>query len=156
MDPQQFARIVNPKSPEEEGAIEQFFSLDKDELMRQIDILPVGSSITSQREVRTQQIMQAQQILMQMQQLGQVNQPPFNVNMLEVAKMSLEDLDIKNINDILQEMPPQPPAQPAAQGQPPQGQPQPGGAPPPPQGGAPPQPPQMMAGAQAAGGGFPF
>jgi hypothetical protein len=161
MDPQQFARIVNPKTPEEEGAIEQFFSLDKDELMKQVDIVPVGSSITSQREVRTQQIMQAQQLLMQMQQMGQVNQPPFTVNMLEVAKMSLDDLDIKNVNDILIEMPPQPPPQPEQQ---PQGQPQPGlegGGPPPPQGLPPqgPPTPEMLTGAQAmggGGGGFPF
>jgi hypothetical protein len=159
MDPQQFARIVNPKTPEEEGAIEQFFSLDKDELMKQVDIVPVGSSITSQREVRTQQIMQAQQLLMQMQQMGQVNQPPFTVNMLEVAKMSLDDLDIKNVNDILVEMPP-PPPQPEQQ---PQGQPQPGlegGGPPPPQGLPPqgPPTPEMLTGAQAmgGGGGFPF
>ena len=152
MDPQQFARIVNPKTPEEEGAIKQFFSLDKEELMHQLDIVPVGSSITSQREVRTQQIMQAQQLLMQMQQMGQVNNPPFAVNMYEVAKMSLDDLDIKNIPDILQEMPPQPPAPPQGQqGMLPPGQ----GAPPPPQG---PPTPEMMSGPAMMGqvGGFPF
>jgi hypothetical protein len=112
MTPQQYARIVNPKTPEEMGSIEQFFSLDKEELMRQIDVVPVGSSITSQRDVRSQQIMQAQGLLMQLQpQITMQNNPPFTVNMLEVAKMSLEDLDIRNVDEILQEQAPQPPAQ---------------------------------------------
>ena len=158
MDAQQFARIVNPTTPEEEGAIEQFFSLEQDELMKQIDIVPVGSSITSQREVRTQQIMQAQQLLMQMQQLGQTNDPPFKVNLMEVAKMSLDDLDIKNVTDLIQELPPAPPQAPPQQ----QGMEQAGlegGGPPPPQGLPPqgPPSPEMLTGAQVAGGsGFPF
>lgn len=133
MTPQQYARIVNPRSAEEQGSIEQFFSLDKEELMKQVDVVPIGSSITSQKEVRSQQIMQAQQLLMGLQpQMTQMNNPPFTVNLLEVAKMSLEDLDIRNIDEILQEQPPQPP------GQPQMGM---GGQQPPTAGGGPPQPP---------------
>lgn len=128
MTPEQYARIVNPKTPEEEGSIEQFFSLDREELVKQVDVVPVGSSITSQREVRSQQIMQAQQLLMQLQpQITMQNNPPFTVNMFEVAKMSLEDLDIRNVDEILQEQAPQPEPQMGM------GQPGPGG--PPPQGG---------------------
>ena len=151
MNPQQYARIVNPKDEIEMGAIEQFFSLSKEEIMQQVDITPVGSSITSVKEVRTQQIMQAQQLLMQMAQAGPQSTPPFNVNMLEVSKMALEDLDIKNINELVQEMPPQPPAPP----QQPQGQPQ-GGQGGPPQPLPPTQPPGPGQLAGAPGGGFPF
>lgn len=151
MTPQQYARIVNPKTPEEMGSIEQFFSLDREELIKQVDVVPVGSSITSQREVRSQQIMQAQQLLMQLQpQITMQNNPPFTVNMFEVAKMSLEDLDIRNIDEILQEQAPQPEMggmQGMEQGMPPQGG---GGVP----GGQPTAPPPeaMMGGQQAAQG----
>lgn len=144
MTPQQYARIVNPKTPEEMGSIEQFFSLDKEEVMHQLDVVPVGSSITSQRDVRSQQIMQAQQLLMQLQpQITMQNTPPFTVNMLEVAKMSLEDLDIRNVDEILQEQAPQPPAQMGMPGMPQQ----PGGSP---QSGVPMPSPDQMMGQQAA------
>ena len=153
MNPQQFARIVNPKDEFEEGAIEQFFSLPQDELLHQLDVVPVGSSITSQREVRTQQIIQAQNLLMQMQQMGQMNQPPFNVNLMEVAKLVLDDLDIKNINDLIQELPPQQPMMPEQAGMEQAGL---EGGGPPPTGGLPPMPPptpEMLSGAAMAGGG---
>ena len=95
------------------------------------------------------EIMQAQQLLMQMAQVGPQSSPPFNVNMLEVAKLALEDLDIKNMDELVQEMPPMPPAaQMPQQGQPQQGQGPPQGQPP--QG---PPPAQLAA---APGGGFPF
>ena len=100
MTPQQYARIVNPQTPEEQGSIEQFFSMSREEVINQVDVVPVGSSITSQKEVRSQQIMQAQGLLMQLQpQITMQNNPPFTVNMLEVAKMSLEDLDIRNVDE---------------------------------------------------------
>jgi hypothetical protein len=132
-----------------------FYKYSQKELFQALDVVPQGSSITANKETRSQQIEKAVGLLQNVDPQMAMNNPvqPYVVNMYEANKMSLEDLDVKNVDDILvkQEPPPPPPpaAPPQGMGPPPMGgmPPQGGGMPPPmgppPQGGMPQQPPPM-------------
>ncbi len=78
-----------------------FYAIPTNDITRFYDFIPVGSSITNIKEVRAQQIMQAQQMLLgvppQIQQME-----GFHVNYREVLRMGLEEaLDIKNVDRLL-------------------------------------------------------
>jgi hypothetical protein len=90
-----------------------FYSIPIKDITHFYDFMPLGSSITNIKEVRAQQIMQAQQMLMgvppEVQQQG-----GFTVNYRETIRMGLEEaLDIKNVDRLIPAAPmPQPQAQP--------------------------------------------
>jgi hypothetical protein len=78
-----------------------FYQIPVSDVVSFYDFIPVGSSITNIKEVRAQQIMQAQQMLLgippQLQQME-----GFHVNYREILRMGLEEaLDIKNVDRLL-------------------------------------------------------
>jgi len=111
-----FARIIGDKY--EPG----FYDYEIDDILAALDVKPQGASITADKDVRQQQVQEAQNLLMAVNpQEAQMNNPPYRVNKMAVIKMGLEQAEIKNIDELIMEAePPPPPQQP--QGQPPQGQ----------------------------------
>jgi hypothetical protein len=109
---------------------EAFYQQPIDVMLKQYNFQPMGSSTTAIKEVRIQQVMQAYQMF---------NQDPM-INQVELKKMVLDVLDIKNQSKLL--LPP--PSTPEAAGMggiPGMGQAQGGQAGP--EGPQPPQPPQL-------------
>jgi len=117
MSPEQYQRILGDKEKDA-----GFFRYSQEELFKAFDVVPVGSSITANKEVRSQQIQQAQGLLMGIDPQKSMNNPiqPYVVNDYEANRISLEDLDVKNVDDILVKLPKQPSPQPQG-GMPPQG-----------------------------------
>jgi len=76
---------------------DMFYQVPMEDVLKQYMFQPMGSSTTAVKEVRIQQIMQAYQLF---------NNDPF-INQMELRKMVLDVLDIKNENKLLQP-PPQP------------------------------------------------
>lgn len=126
-----------------------FYEYSMDDLLEMINIVPVGSAVTANKDTRSSQIQAMTQALAtKTPEVTMKNQPTaYVVNQYEVDMLMLDDLDILNKDEILvkQEVPPPPPPQPP---KPPQG-----GAPPRPQG--PPMPGGPM-GPPQPGGGIPF
>jgi hypothetical protein len=119
---------------------DMFYKSTPVEVFRNFHFQPMGSSTTAIKEVRVQQIMQAYELF---------NKDPF-INQIELRKMVMDVLDLKNeskllIEDpiqyahLLMQMTGQTPGGP--QGQPPTGEG--GGGPQPPEGPSPPKPGEM-------------
>ena len=136
---------------------EAFYGQDIETMLKQYNFQPMGSSTTAIKEVRIQQIMQAYKLF---------NMDPM-IDQLELRKMVIDVLDLKNESRLLKPLPPpqlMPPGaggeQPGAAGQPKGGTA--GTGPQPPQPPAPPQPgtkaltpvQQMAEMARIAGGGL--
>jgi hypothetical protein len=126
LDPMDFAKIVGPEAFETYGGM-AFYDQDIDSMLKGFNFQPVGSSTTAVKDVRIQQMMQLYQMF---------NKDPM-INQMELRKMVMDALDVKNVGQLLQ--PPPPPQPPPT----PPGQPSPGmeGVPQPP---APPQPGAQM------------
>ena len=153
LPPHEFARIVGIEEFEARDGM-SFYRQDINELLKQYNFQPMGSATTAIKEVRIQQIMQAYKLF---------NRDPF-IDQVELRKMVLDVLDIKNVNrllrpdqamQIMQQQQMQQMMEAQGQGGPGQGSP-PGGGPPIPPPGAPPVPPQVMMQelARIAGGGL--
>lgn len=99
MEPETFAKIVGPEDFIRDGGM-AFYQQDIVAILKQYHFQPMGSSTTAIKEVRIQQIMQAYQLF---------NQDPM-INQMELRKMVLDVMDIKNINKLLQAPPPPQPA----------------------------------------------
>ena len=140
LPPEEMARIVGIEEFVKFNGI-TFYAQDIDEMLKQYNFQPMGSSTTAIKEVRIQQIMQAFKLF---------NMDP-HINQVELRKMVLDVLDIKNQNRLLIEQPMMPPQAPGQTGPPGQG----GPAPPlPPVPGNPTTPPeQMMSELLRVGGG---
>ncbi len=134
-----------------------FYAQPVNEMLKQYHFQPMGSSTTAIKEVRIQQIMQAYQLF---------NQDPM-INQIELRKMVMDVLDLKNESKLLIEQPPVPQGAPQGMeqlmqalggqgGAPPAGGPGPPTAPTPPQPGTRPLPQeaQMAELARVAGGGL--
>jgi|MudIll2142460700_1097286.scaffolds.fasta_scaffold05221_4 hypothetical protein len=123
----QLTKILGPNDYAKYGA-DNFYLQDIDTVLKQYLFQPMGSSTTAIKEVRIQQIMQAFKLF---------NQDPM-INQMELRKMVLDVLDIKNEQQLLQNPPamPMPPPQQGAQ----KGQ----GGPNPPNPPAPPKPGQNV------------
>jgi hypothetical protein len=90
MPPEEFARIVGMEEFQmNDGA--SFYRQDIYETLKQYNFQPMGSSTTAIKEVRIQQIMQAYKLF---------NNDPF-IDQVELRKMVLDVLDLKNINKLL-------------------------------------------------------
>jgi hypothetical protein len=115
--------------PEDSTALsaDAFYQQPLDVMLKQYNFQPMGSSTTAIREVRIQQVMQAYKLFQ--------NDPM--INQMELKKMVLDVLDIKNQSKLLQP----PPSTPEAAGEG-GGQPPPGAGPPRPGGPAPPNAPK--------------
>ena len=88
------------------------------------DVIPVGSSVTANKELRIQQVQQAQDMLMNIPpDVGQQNKTPFTIDLYEVIKMGLDTLEISNVEELVpkleQEMNPIPGMEGMPQSQPP-------------------------------------
>ena len=139
MDPADFKGIVGEEEYKKyEG--DMFYKSTPTEVFRNFMFQPMGSSTTAIKEVRVNQIMQAYEMF---------NKDPF-INQIELRKMVMDVLDLKNeskllIEDpvqyaqLLMQMTGQVPGGP--QGQPPTGEG--GGGPSPPNGPSPPKPGEM-------------
>ena len=131
-----------------------FYKYSMDDLLEMINIVPVGSAVTANKDTRSAQIQSMHQALSaKTPDITMKNQPTaYVVDQYEVDMTMLDDLDIMNKEEILvkQKKPtppqPQPRPQQGAPGPPPPGQRPPMGAPMP---GGPMGPPQ-------SGGGIPF
>ena len=77
-----------------------FYQQDITEMLKMYNFEPMGSSTTAVKEVRIQQVMQAFQLF---------NNDQY-INQMELRKMVLDAMDIKNVNKLLQQ-PPMPNAQ---------------------------------------------
>jgi hypothetical protein len=110
-----------------------FYSQDLDEILKMFHFQPMGSSTTAVKEVRIQQIMQAYKLF---------NQDPF-VNQIELRKLVMDVLDLKNQSRLLIEDPVKYAQMILAQAQEQGGGPPPGGGP-----GGPPHPGQPQKGPQ--------
>lgn len=88
-----------------------FYQMSMDDVAKNYRFLPVGSSVTAIKEVRQQQILQAQQMLMSVPpQVQQMNIRPFTIDYLKVLEMGLEDaLQITNVGELVIPLPPPPP-----------------------------------------------
>lgn len=133
MSQEQYERIIGEKDA-------GLYELTPDDIFMLLDIVPVGASVTANKETRSQQIQQAVQMLEKVDPIkAQQNVPSFRINLKELYTMGLEDLDVKNKDNIIMDAPPPLPPQPAPPPPPQQlGMPPMGGAPPMP-GGPPPQ-----------------
>jgi hypothetical protein len=121
---------------------EQFYQQPVDVMLKQYNFQPMGSSTTAIREVRIQQVMQAYKLFQ--------NDPM--INQMELKKMVLDVLDIKNQSKLLLP-PPSTPETPGMGGMPGAGQAQGGQAGPPRPGG--PQPPNTPKPPQPGGQALP-
>jgi hypothetical protein len=90
LPPEEFARIVGIEEFQRYNGT-SFYQQDINEILKQYNFQPMGSSTTAIKEVRIQQLMQAYKLF---------NQDPA-INQLELRKMVLDVLDIKNINRLL-------------------------------------------------------
>lgn len=90
LPPEEFARIVGIEEFQRYNGI-SFYRQDINELLKQYNFQPMGSSTTAIKEVRIQQIMQAYKLF---------NNDPF-MDQVELRKMVLDVLDIKNVNRLL-------------------------------------------------------
>jgi hypothetical protein len=85
-----------------------FFDLSPEDIRKYYLIKPVGSSVTNIREIRQQQVQYAMQVLQSIPpQMMMGNITPFGVDWYEAAKATLESADIKNIERILVQIPPE-------------------------------------------------
>ena len=90
LPPEEFAKIVGFEEFQSYNGV-TFYQQDINDMLKQYNFQPMGSSTTAIKEVRIQQIMQAYKLF---------NNDPF-INQLELRKMVLDVLDIKNINRLL-------------------------------------------------------
>lgn len=128
LEPQEFAKIVGEEEFQKRNGM-AFYQQDITEMLKMYNFQPMGSATTAIKEVRIQQMMQAFQLF---------NKDQY-INQLELRKMVLDAMDIKNTNKLLQQ--PQPQMTGAQMGQPGQeGEPQGGGPAGPPEPTPPPQP----------------
>jgi hypothetical protein len=114
MPPQRFAQIVGL---EEFVRLKgkSFYQQNPNEILRCYNFQPMGSSTTAVKELRAQQIMQAFEMF---------NGDPY-IEQVELRRMVLNSLDMKNVPKLLKLQPDQPPPEQA--GAPPGGPPPPGG-----------------------------
>jgi hypothetical protein len=127
-----FMKIVGETDYQKNGG-DQFYSQDLDEILKMFHFQPMGSSTTAVKEVRIQQIMQAYKLF---------NQDPF-VNQIELRKLVMDVLDLKNQSRLLIEDPVKYAQMILAQAQQQGGGPHPGGGP-----AGPPKPGQPQKGPQ--------
>jgi hypothetical protein len=85
------------------------YQLPLQDIRRFYDFIPVGSSVTQVKELRSRQLMEAMKMLMSVpppvQQMG-----GFMINYRKVIEMGLrEGLDIKNVQEVIMDAPPPPP-----------------------------------------------
>ncbi len=79
-----------------------FYKMSLEDIFDLYDILPVGSSVTANRELRVQQVQQAQDMLFNLPpEVAQQNVTPFNIDLYEVAKLGLDSLEIKNSEELI-------------------------------------------------------
>lgn len=88
----------------------RFYEQDPNDILRCYNFQPLGSSTTAVKELRAQQIMQAFEMF---------NGDPF-IDQVELRRMALNSLDMKNVPKLLKEQPEQPPPQPGMAGPPPE------------------------------------
>jgi len=98
LPPEDFERIVGSEEYVKYGG-QAFYDQDITDMIKHHHFQPMGSSTTAIKEVRVQQIMQAYQMF---------NQDPM-INQMELRKMVLDVLDIKNEEKLLQALPMVPP-----------------------------------------------
>lgn len=91
LPPHEFAKIVGVEEFQRYNGI-RFYQQDINEMLRQYHFQPMGSATTAIKEVRIQQIMQAYKLF---------NRDPY-INQVELRKMLLDVLEIKNIHRLLQ------------------------------------------------------
>jgi hypothetical protein len=90
MPPEEFARIVGPEEFAKYGG-QAFYELPITDVLKMYHFMPMGSSTTAIKEIRIQQIMQAFQLF---------NNDPL-IDQMELRKMVLDVLDIKNVDKLL-------------------------------------------------------
>jgi hypothetical protein len=90
LPPEEFAKIVGYEEFQRMNGM-AFYQQDINEMLKQYNFQPMGSSTTAIKEVRIQQIMQAYKLF---------NKDPY-IDQVELRKMVLDVLDIKNINRLL-------------------------------------------------------
>jgi hypothetical protein len=88
-----------------------FYQMSLNDIARNYRFLPVGSSVTAIKEVRQNQILQAQQMLMSVPPaVQQQNIHPFTIDYKRVLEIGLEDaLQIPNVGELVIPLPPPPP-----------------------------------------------
>lgn len=90
-----FVKIVGEREFLEHNG-NMFYEQDIEDMLKQYNFQPMGSSTTAVKEVRIQQIMQAYQLF---------NQDPM-IDQFELRKMVMDVLDIKNEDKLLKPPPP--------------------------------------------------
>jgi hypothetical protein len=90
LPPEEMAKIVGFEEFQRLNGM-AFYKQDINEMLKQYNFQPLGSATTAIKEVRIQQIMQAYKLF---------NQDPF-IDQVELRKMVLDVLDIKNIGRLL-------------------------------------------------------
>jgi len=90
LPPEEFAKIVGIEEFQRYNGM-SFYQQDINEMLKQYNFQPMGSSTTAIKEVRIQQIMQAYKMF---------NQDPY-MDQVELRKMVLDVLDIRNIGRLL-------------------------------------------------------
>ncbi len=101
LPPQDFAKIVGQEDFIKYGGA-NFYKQEIEDVLKLYHFQPMGSATTAVKEVRVQQMMQAYKLF---------NQDPF-INQVQLRKMIMDALDIKNISSLLIENPPPPPMPP--------------------------------------------
>jgi len=94
LEPEEFKKIVGEEEYEKYDG-QKFFDSTPVEVFRNFHFQPMGSSTTAIKEVRVQQIMQAYEMF---------NKDPF-INQIELRKMVMDVLDLKNESKLLIEDP---------------------------------------------------
>ena len=119
LPPKKFAQIVGLENWVRYRG-KRFYQMDPNDILKGYDFIPMGSSTTAVKELRMQQVLQAFQMF---------NQDPF-INQIELRKMVMNALDMKNIAKLIKPMPAPSPAE-QVPGPPGGGPPPPGMGPPP-------------------------
>ncbi len=80
-----------------------FYNISIDDLKEQYDLIPMGSSVSAIKEVRAEQRLKAWDMISKIPpQVGQQDPAePFVISYYGLVKSILEDMEIKNVDDIL-------------------------------------------------------
>ncbi|MFA5340194.1 MAG: hypothetical protein WC332_00310 [Clostridia bacterium] len=84
-----------------------FYKMSEEQISKFFIARPIGSSVTHVKEMRQQQSQLAMQMLMQVAPVANQSVEPFNINWYQATKSGLDNLDIKNTDQILMKLQPQ-------------------------------------------------